>query len=155
RIQRAAAWGSTSGRETGSIYHQEMTYCLAWKLRNAVFLVADAAVTGGSMPLRETRSSFGELHKAGPTKVQQAALKVFHLPGERGLTFAGDVRVGHELVRAMAEFLSHGSSTIDAAKAGLANVCPVPKGVDPPVAAYGSVTDGVAELLVLDTRRGT
>jgi hypothetical protein len=107
-----------------------MTYCLAWKLPNAIFFVADAVVTGGGGLPREQTSSFGEAHKFAPQKVEQGALKIFHLPLHRGLTFSGDIPSGVALANAMSHFSVRNESLEAAATHALASMSPTPNGTD-------------------------
>jgi len=78
-----------------------------------VFFIADAAVTSGR-PLRSPTSSFGEAHQPGSVSVEQAALKIFRLPNNAGITFAGDVRLGNSFVAGIEHFLTSGAEPADA-----------------------------------------
>lgn len=76
-----------------------MTFCMAWKSLRSVFLVADSAITG-ALPLRESTSSFGELHVKADFNVAQGALKIIPM-GRAAFTFAGTVPVGYAVADAI------------------------------------------------------
>ena len=70
-----------------------MTYCAGWKYKNAVFLIADTAVTKDTQP-STTHSSIGQLHaEVGGEHVEEALLKLVPLGGGVVAAFAGDVHL--------------------------------------------------------------
>jgi hypothetical protein len=68
-----------------------MTYCVGWKYRDAVFLLADTAVTKNAHP-SITHSSFGQLHaEVRGEHVEEGLLKLVPLNSGTVAAFAGDV----------------------------------------------------------------
>lgn len=121
-----------------------MTYCIAWKVSNMVFLAADAATTSGR-PFRADVSSFGETHRSvGKSNVEESALKIIRIGGT-GATFAGDVVLGSTLVRLASRFVDEGLNAKDAVEKAVTNIRPIPKPQQLEV-AFGGFSDGKAEL---------
>lgn len=75
-----------------------MTYCLGWKYKNNLFLLADTAVTKETN-LMVSHSSFGELHQNIEGKnVEETLLKIVPLSNDSVLTFSGDVILAKKII---------------------------------------------------------
>ena len=88
-----------------------MTYCIGWKTKDAVFLIADSAVTS-SAPINETHTttSFGEKHAwVGKESVQEMAVKVISIMNTV-FTFAGDSTLGYSIAKTLRLALENGQS---------------------------------------------
>ncbi|EGQ19308.1 hypothetical protein HMPREF9372_3704 [Sporosarcina newyorkensis 2681] len=74
---------------------REVTYCIGFKSKTAVFLIADSMITSGrNREIEEAfgeHTTFGELVKEESKTMQDRMIKVFKLPGNVLATFAGDV----------------------------------------------------------------
>jgi hypothetical protein len=72
-----------------------VTYCIGFKSKTAVFLIADSLTTSGKNSQVEDvlgeYTIFGELVKNGTKTMQDKRYKVYKLPGNVLATFAGDV----------------------------------------------------------------
>src|SRR6266436_5097559 len=92
-----------------------MTYCLAWKARDAIMMIADNMVTANTPWVQmRSHSNFGEQQVAGPKKwIQECALKLIALPN-CALAFAGTVHLAYSIAASLKEYLKGG---LDAAQA--------------------------------------
>ncbi|UPA22830.1 hypothetical protein K8942_01290 [Candidatus Peribacteria bacterium] len=94
-----------------------MTYALGWKTESEVFLAADTAITtrgDNVQDLDRPKSSFGQQHiKEEKRKVEERDVKL-HLKNNVGITFAGDVSLAREIVKAFYDELDKGKSPTDA-----------------------------------------
>jgi hypothetical protein len=92
-----------------SRYQQAMTYVVAWKHRDSVFIVADSATTTKNVrPPRWPRSSFGEQHFANHDEViEESAFKLFRRKNV-AIACAGDVPPILDFVRRLDGYLAQG-----------------------------------------------
>lgn len=75
-----------------------MTFLVAWKLRDVVYICADSAVTSGNKRVPCDRTSFGELHVNSQTKlVEEAALKIIEF-GNVVVAIAGSVEPAMDFI---------------------------------------------------------
>lgn len=76
-----------------------MTYCLGWKYRDSIFLIADTAVTKEER-LLVSHSSFGELHQnIEGGNVEESLLKIVPIDENAVLTFSGDVELAKKVIQ--------------------------------------------------------
>jgi len=71
-----------------------MTYCIAWKSTEAVFMTSDSVITktGDPTPLNKETSSLGELSISRENvKVEEGINKVYRIAEDLLISFAGDV----------------------------------------------------------------
>lgn len=103
-----------------------MTYCLAWKTKSAIFLLADSSVTLNKS-LKKTYSSFGELQGSqGDISVVESLLKINPLRKNVAIAFAGDVRVANSIIDTIRVLLDSGESCRKALEKAIANNSPIP-----------------------------
>lgn len=76
-----------------------MTYCIGWKYRNSIFLVADTAVTK-TAGFHVSHSSFGELHQSiAGENVEESLLKITPVSPGLVITFSGDVGLAKSIIQ--------------------------------------------------------
>jgi len=123
-----------------------MTFCIGWKDRNFGYIVSDSAVTGTGAAPREVLSSFGEVQRRGDSgvSVEQAALKIFVAGGP--MTFAGNVRVGQQIVRSTRGAVVSGVKPLVALQGAVQSVMPLP--LADSVSLIAAYHDGSHPLLV-------
>lgn len=103
-----------------------MTYCLAWKTKSAVFLLADTSVTLNKS-LRKSHSSFGELQGSqGSISVVESLLKINPLRKHAAIAFAGDVRVANSIIDSIRILLDSGESCRKAFEKAIVSNSPIP-----------------------------
>lgn len=71
-----------------------MTYCIAWKSIDAVFMTSDSVITktGDPKPLNKETSSLGELSiSSGNVKIEEGINKIYRISNDLLISFAGDV----------------------------------------------------------------
>ena len=131
-----------------------MTYCVGWKTLNAVYLIADTAITSFK-PLQCDTTSFGEKQgtesgkDTGPL-VEERALKITQLGKSAAATFAGDVKRGRALTEILEARLNEGDSPRKALEDAVKQNAPFP--VDEAVHfLFAFFDDGKPFLLALDT----
>lgn len=115
-----------------------MTYALAWKSRDAVFLAADSVLTVDVDPtdVDSTKlpfikeSSFGQKHIQGDSKkVEERAVKLF-LKENIGITFAGRYGLAIQVAKSFYEKIKEGFEPEEALGNALFLNSPFPKGAD-------------------------
>jgi hypothetical protein len=85
-----------------------MTVCVGLRDQDAVYLIADSAVTTNPAGLTTPRSTFGELHYSDRGRsVKESALKVFR-HGSTAATFCGNADVARDIFRTYISASSHG-----------------------------------------------
>jgi hypothetical protein len=97
-----------------------MTYCIGFKSKTAVFLIADSVITMGSNQEIEDafgeHTTFGEIVKGGNNISQDTRYKVFKLPGNVLISFAGDVKDALDAINIYRNELENGIEPISAFK---------------------------------------
>ncbi|MBJ7982999.1 hypothetical protein [Bacillus cereus] len=95
-----------------------MTYCIGFKSETAVFLIADSMISGGkSEEIKEAfgeYTAFGELVKEENVAMQDRRYKVFKLPSNVLVTFAGDVEDALEVIGIFRQELERGLEPVTA-----------------------------------------
>ena len=103
-----------------------MTYCLGWKTKKAVFLLADTSVTLNKS-LGKKYSSFGELQGSqGNESVVESLLKINAVEKKAAIAFAGDVGLANSVIESLQTFLDLGKPYRQALEAAIANNSPLP-----------------------------
>jgi len=103
-----------------------MTYCLGWKTKKAVFLLADTSVTLHK-PLGKMYSSFGELQGSqGRESVVESLLKINAVHKMAAIAFAGDVGVANSIIESLQKILNLGKPYRQAFEAAIASNSPIP-----------------------------
>lgn len=75
-----------------------MTYCAGWKYGNAVFLIADSAVTRATRP-SVGQSSFGQLHRqVREAHVEEGLLKLAPVGNNAAIAYAGNVALAVDIL---------------------------------------------------------
>lgn len=101
-----------------------LTYCIGFKSKTAVFLIADSMITSGQnkegMESFGEYTTFGEFVKNDNKTMQDKMVKVFKLPGNVIATFAGDVTDSLEALGIFREELKKGVEPISAFESVLA-----------------------------------
>ncbi len=130
-----------------------MTYCVGWKYRDAVFLLADTAVTKSARP-STTHSSFGQLHaEVRGEHVEEGLLKLVPLGPGTVAAFAGDVGLATSCLDFLRDALPTATSTSGLLQALTLSLAPFP--TDRAVEILIAVTDAEScELIHWDTLRG-
>ena len=94
-----------------------MTYCAGWKYRDAVFLLADSAVTKSAKPIN-SHSSFGQLHReVRGEHVEEGLLKLVPLGPGTVAAFAGDVGLATSCLEFLRDALPTATSARDLLRA--------------------------------------
>lgn len=95
-----------------------MTYCLGFKSKTAVFLIADSMTSSGrNQEIEEAfgeYTTFGEYVKEENKTMQDRRYKVFKFPGNVLVTFAGDVKDALEVLETYRKELEKGLEPITA-----------------------------------------
>ncbi|PYF02643.1 Ntn hydrolase family protein [Ureibacillus chungkukjangi] len=95
-----------------------MTYCIGFKSKTAVFLIADSMTSSGrNQEIDEAfgeYTTFGEFVKEENKTMQDRRYKVFKLPGNVLVTFAGDVEDALEVLEMYRKELEKGLKPITA-----------------------------------------
>ncbi|MBL8298365.1 MAG: hypothetical protein JNN30_08465 [Rhodanobacteraceae bacterium] len=88
-----------------------MTYCLAWKHREAVYLIADTLVTQGA-PAARKQTSLGEpqVQVAAQDFVEERLIKLEELRAGTAVAIAGEIRLAHDIVEFMRDHLETAGS---------------------------------------------
>lgn len=88
-----------------------MTYCLAWKHREAVYLIADTLVTQGAPAARQS-TSLGEpqVQVAAHDFVEERLLKLEELKAGTAVAIAGEIRLAHDIVEFMRDHIGAAGS---------------------------------------------
>ncbi|PGR66390.1 hypothetical protein [Bacillus cereus] len=100
-----------------------MTYCIGFKSKSAVFLIADSVISGGNN--REIEdvfgqyTVFGEFVKDENIAMQDRKYKVYKLPGNVLTAFAGDVEDALEALNIFQKELKKGIEPVSAFKSVL------------------------------------
>jgi hypothetical protein len=84
-----------------------MTYCIAWKTKDAVFMTADSAITttGSAVNRFNDRSSLGELSvKRGDMTIQEEANKILNVGKTLLLCYSGDVNLFLEVFNILKKY---------------------------------------------------
>lgn len=104
-----------------------MTYCLGWTSKTAAFLIADSAITYSEELTeniyRNDKTTFGELQGSvidGKKYVYENAFKLYS-SNKVAFTFAGDIRIGEEIIDLIKEHLESGRSITQAIEYSIAN----------------------------------
>ena len=129
-----------------------MTFCMAWKSGRSVFVVADSAITGCA-PLRETTSSFGELHVDASVRVAQGALKIIPM-GHAAFTFAGTVPLGYAMADAIEKAASADGQIARAFQHAINSIFPIRLGEGLQAILAVSDINGSPHILTLDSSHG-
>lgn len=75
-----------------------MTYCVGWKYKNSVYLIADTAVTKSS-EVHHNSSSFGEFHRyVRDGYVEESLLKIVPISENIVVGFAGNVQLATSVI---------------------------------------------------------
>ena len=95
-----------------------MTYCIGFKSKTAVFLIADSLTSSGrNHDIDEVfgaHTTFGEFVRADNKTMQDRSYKVFKLPGNVLVTFAGDVENALEAIGIFKDELEKGLKPLTA-----------------------------------------
>ncbi|EFI68441.1 hypothetical protein P9436_15165 [Lysinibacillus capsici] len=95
-----------------------MTYCIGFKSKTAVFLIADSMTSSGrNQEIDDAfgeHTTFGEYVKEENKTMQDRRYKVFKLPGNVLVTFAGDVEDALEVLGIFSKELGKGLEPITA-----------------------------------------
>ncbi|GEM_PF-3464189 len=77
-----------------------MTYVLAWKRGQNIYLVADSAITisGNTGKIKSENSSFGEHYQSDSKVVKQGTLKLFSIQNNLLLGYSGNVDLAYEFI---------------------------------------------------------
>lgn len=108
-----------------------MTYALAWKSKNEVFLAADSALTT-SAPTKpySDKSSFGQKHIRDDLKnVEEKSTKLF-LKNKIGITFAGRYELAIRVTKSFYEKIEEGFNYKKALKNAIFLNSPFPEGAN-------------------------
>lgn len=95
-----------------------VTYCIGYKSATSVFLIADSIITSGKK--EEIEEAFGDFTTFGESvandelTVQERTMKVYKLPSNVLVTFAGDVSIAREALSIYKKQLQEGFSPIEA-----------------------------------------
>jgi hypothetical protein len=104
-----------------------MTYCVGWKYRDAVFLLADTAVTKNVQP-STSHSSFGQLHaEVRGEHVEEGLLKLVPLNSGTVAAFAGDVELATSCLEFIYGQMDAGTSLRDVCNALTISLGPFPE----------------------------
>lgn len=131
-----------------------MTYCLGWKYKDSIFLLADTAVTKQAQP-QTPRSSFGQMHdNVRGEHVEEALLKL--IPLGRGLVaaFAGDVYWAGRCLDFIREHSATIEGTANLLKSMQANLGPFEDGREVELIVGNSTDSGYSELLCWNSKTG-
>jgi hypothetical protein len=131
-----------------------MTYCAGWKYKDAVFLLADTAVTKNSKPTT-THSSFGQLHdEVHGEYVEEGLLKLVPLNSGTAAGFAGDVDLATSCLEFLRDRMPASNSPRDLLQGLIVSLGPFPE--DRPVEILLAFTDeaGGSDLVHWDSLRG-
>ena len=131
-----------------------MTYCAGWKSQDAVFLLADTAVTKRSKPAT-THSSFGQLHdEVQGEYVEEGLLKLVPLNSGTVAAFAGDVDLATSCLEFLRSRITATTSPRDLLQGLTVSLGPFPK--ERPVEILLAFTDeaGRSDLVHWESLRG-
>jgi hypothetical protein len=131
-----------------------VTYCAGWKYKDAIFLLADTAVTKSAKPTT-SHSSFGQLHaEVRGDHVEEGLLKLVPLGTGTVAAFAGDVVLATSCLDFLRDALPMATSMTGLLQALTLSLGPF--AADRPVEILLAWTDsaGRCELMHWDTLRG-
>jgi len=124
-----------------------MTYCAGWKYKDAVFLIADTAVTKATEPVTK-HSSFGQLHaEVRGEHVEEALLKLVPLGAGVVAAFAGDVQLATSCLDFLRDILPKERDATSALRTMTMSLAPFPPGRLVELLIATSSSDGQSELL--------
>lgn len=102
-----------------------MTYCLAWKTKRAVFLLADTSVTLNASLSARKYSSFGELQgMRGKETVTESLLKINVVAKNSAIAFSGDVDLANSIIDTLKTLIESGETPIPAFRAAICSNSP-------------------------------
>lgn len=103
-----------------------MTYCAGWKYQDAVYLLADTAITKSTKPTT-TQSSFGQLHdEVRGEYVEEGLLKLVPLNFGAAAAFAGDVDLGTSCLEFLRDRMTRKTSPRDLLRGLMVSLGPFP-----------------------------
>jgi hypothetical protein len=89
-----------------------VSYCVGWRYRKTVYLLADTALTG--VPARSSRSSFGELQEqVDGEQVEESTLKLVPIAPGVALTYAGDFFLAKNIIIFIRDNYNEASSPVE------------------------------------------
>lgn len=95
-----------------------MTYCLAWKDKNEIYIAGESLITGNNQYTTNIRSSFGEHYNNVNSKedgVEENAIKINQISNKLFLAYAGDVSEAIEVSNMLKEAIEVYELTIELA----------------------------------------
>lgn len=131
-----------------------MTYCVGWKYKNSVYLLADTAVTHSNQP-ETRRSSFGQIHdKVRGECVEEALLKIVPIAPGVAVTFSGDVQLAGEIIEFLQNKLLFAETYENLFKFLDTELGPFPRNRPVQLLFAASTKNGDTDLLCWDSIRG-
>ena len=132
-----------------------MTYCVGWKYKQCVYLLADSAATKSDVP-NSRYSSFGELHdEVDGQHVEESLLKLVPIGPGTVIAFAGDERFARQIINCLKDNISGAASSNTELISKMAiSMGPFDAKRKVALLLASSKPDGAIELLKWDTEAG-